>query len=150
MSQQSMGCIAATSTTGGRRWWSIAFVSALVLFCVVGCGSTPSELAPGQYDINVTLTGGSGRASVESPTTLSVTENSMTATITWSSPNYTWMEVGGTRYTSISARGENSVFEIPVTLDVDIPVSAETTAMSQPHVIDYTLHFDSTTVKAVG
>ena len=34
-----------------------------------------------------------------------------------------------------------------ITLDEDIAVSALTTAMSEPHLIDYTLHFDSATLQ---
>ena len=43
----------------------------------------------------------------------------------------------------------NSEFQIPVTLDEDVAVSALTVAMSQPHLIDYTLHFDSVTLSEV-
>ena len=43
----------------------------------------------------------------------------------------------------------NSTFVIPVTgFDYKMPVSADTTAMSTPHLIDYTLIFDSTSVAA--
>ncbi|WP_126513827.1 hypothetical protein [Slackia heliotrinireducens] len=67
----------------------------------------------------------------------------MTATIVWSSPNYDLMIVDGTEYYPVNTSG-NSVFEIPVSaLDEDLAVQAETTAMSQPHLIDYTLRFDS-------
>ena len=42
----------------------------------------------------------------------------------------------------------HSVFEIPVIgFDYKMPVSANTTAMSTPHMIDYTLTFDSATIK---
>ena len=54
------------------------------------------------------------------------------------------MTVNGVDYTPVNDGG-NSTFEIPVTLDEDIAVSAETVAMSTPHTIDYTLHFDSST-----
>ena len=60
--------------------------------------------------------------------------------------NYDKMTVDGVDYAPINDGG-NSTFEIPVTLDEDIAVSAETVAMSTPHTIDYTLHFDSSTMK---
>ena len=42
-----------------------------------------------------------------------------------------------------------STFDIPVSaLDTPIDVQAETTAMSQPHIIDYKLTFDSKSLKA--
>lgn len=104
-------------------------------------------LADGAYTIAVNLYGGSGRASIASPAALSVAGGEMTATITWSSPNYTYMLVNGARYDPIQAEG-NSAFAIPIMLDVDMAVSAETIAMSQPHVIEYVLRFDSSTVEA--
>ena len=51
------------------------------------------------------------------------------------------MTIGETRYDRINKDG-NSAFRIPVTLDKDIRISALTTAMSNPHLIEYTLYFD--------
>lgn len=107
-----------------------------------------NSVAPGSYTVEVTLSGGSGKAGVESPTLLTVTDDQMTAAITWTSPYYTWVRVGGVQYTPISAHGANASFEIPITLDTDISITAQTTAMSQPHDIDYTLRFDSSTLKS--
>jgi iron complex transport system substrate-binding protein len=98
--------------------------------------------------VAVSLTGGSGRASVQSPARLTVTAEAMTAEIVWSSPYYTYMEVDGVTYQPTNQLGENASFTIPVALDQDLAVSAETTAMSQPHVIDYQLRLDSTTLVA--
>ena len=43
------------------------------------------------------------------------------------------------------------MFEIPVyVLDSPITVIGDTTAMSQPHEIEYTLTFDSATIKSAG
>ncbi len=112
----------------------------------------PSEEQPadGQYTIAVTLTGGSGRATVDSPTQLMIENGAVTAVIRWSSPHYDFMLIDGTYYYPTNTEG-NSTFEIPVSgLDEDIAISAETTAMSEPHVIDYTLRFDSSTLTAVN
>ena len=68
------------------------------------------------------------------------------ATIVWSSPFYEYMLVGETRYEPIQEEG-NAIFEIPVVLDEDMAVSASTVAMSQPHLVEYTLHFNSKTRK---
>ena len=43
--------------------------------------------ADGNYTCEVTLEGGSGRATVDSPAALTVADGKMTATIVWSSPN---------------------------------------------------------------
>ena len=105
-------------------------------------------LADGTYTCEVTLQGGSGRASVDSPATVIVKDGEVTADIVWSSPNYEYMLVDDVQYDPIQTEG-NSEFQIPVTLDEDVAVSALTVAMSQPHLIDYTLHFDSATLSEV-
>ena len=98
-------------------------------------------LADGTYTCDVTLEGGSGRATVESPTALTVAEGKMTATIVWSSPNYDYMIVDGEKYLPTNTEG-NSTFEIPVTaLDTPLDVVGDTVAMSTPHEIEYTLTF---------
>ena len=98
-------------------------------------------LADGTYTCDVTLEGGSGRATVESPAALTVADGRMTATIVWSSPNYDYMLVDGEKYLPTNTEG-NSTFEIPVTaLDTPLDVVGDTVAMSTPHEIEYTLTF---------
>lgn len=100
-------------------------------------------LADGEYTIDVTLEGGSGKSTIQSPTKLTVTSGEAFAELIWSSNNYDYMIIDGEKYLPVSME-ENSVFEIPVTVfDHKITVSADTTAMSQPHEIEYTLYFDS-------
>ena len=53
-------------------------------------------LEDGDYTAPVTLTGGSGRAQVESPAKLHLENGQLTATIVWSSSNYDYMKVDGT------------------------------------------------------
>ena len=97
--------------------------------------------ADGTYTCEVTLEGGSGRATVESPAALTVADGKMTATIVWSSPNYDYMIVDGEKYLPTNTEG-NSTFEIPVSaLDTALTVTADTVAMSTPHEIEYTLTF---------
>ncbi len=99
----------------------------------------------GTYTCAVTLSGGSGRASVSSPADLVSDAETLTATIQWSSPNYEYMIVDGVQYDPIQQEG-NSTFQIPVVLDMDMAVSASTVAMSEPHLVEYTLYFDSATL----
>ena len=101
----------------------------------------------GEYTCEVTLTGGSGRASVTSPAAIVSDGETLTATIEWSSPYYEYMIVDGTQYDPIQTEG-NSTFQIPVTLDTELAVSASTVAMSQPHLVDYALTFDSVSLCA--
>lgn len=99
--------------------------------------------ADGSYTCEVTLEGGSGRATVDSPATLTVADGKMTATIAWSSPNYDYMVVDGEKYLPTNTEG-NSTFEIPVSaLGVPLSVVADTVAMSTPHEIEYTLTFSA-------
>lgn len=104
------------------------------------------NLEDGNYTVEVALEGGSGKASVQSPCNLTVENGAVTATLIWSSSNYDYMVVDGEKYEPLTLEG-GSTFEIPVTVfDYPVPVSADTTAMSTPHEIDYTLRFDSATL----
>ena len=99
--------------------------------------------ADGSYTVEAVLQGGSGKASVQSPARLTVENGAMTATVIWSSKNYDRMIVNGQEYTPTYENGL-SCFTIPVSaLGTPLPVQAETTAMSQPHMIDYTLTFST-------
>lgn len=101
----------------------------------------------GEYTADVKLEGGSGKASVESPAALTIKDGKATAKIVWSSDKYDQMVVEDGVFLPTVTDG-HSVFEIPVMgFDYRMPVQAETTAMSEPHMIDYTLSFDSATIK---
>lgn len=105
-------------------------------------------LTDGTYMIDVTLEGGSGKATVQSPAEMIVENGSASAVIIWNSPNYDYMIVDGNKF-EFSGDGENATFTIPVIgFDYKMPVTADTTAMSKPHEIEYTLFFDSSTIKS--
>ena len=102
-------------------------------------------LADGTYTIEVGFEGGSGKSHVQTPCTLKVENGAATATIVWSSEKYDYMLVDGQRYDVLTTEG-GSTFEIPVrALDTPLTVIGDTTAMSTPHEIEYTLTFDSAT-----
>ncbi len=103
-------------------------------------------LEDGEYQIAVILEGGSGRASVTSPAKLIIQDGEAIAEIIWSSSNYDYMLVDGEKYIAEIINNQ-SVFEIPVlAFNYKLPVSANTTAMSTPHEINYTLYFDTETL----
>ena len=105
-------------------------------------------LADGEYTVEVTLSGGSGRASVQSPAKLTIENGEASADILWSSSNYDYMLVNGEKYLPVSTEN-GSEFIIPVTgFDYNMSVSADTTAMSTPYEIEYTLNFDSGSITA--
>lgn len=104
-------------------------------------------LEDGCYTIGLSVQGGTGRATIASPSPLVVTDGAAAAVLAWDSPNYDYMVVNGSKYFPINKDGD-SVFEIPVlAFDQEIPVIADTTAMSKPYEVSYTLIFHSDTIK---
>lgn len=101
-----------------------------------------AKLKDGKYSVNAALKGGSGKAGIESPARLTVKDGKMHVRLVWSSGNFDYMVVDGEKYQNESAGG-NSAFTIPVPgLKRKIPVTADTTAMSIPHEIEYTLYLE--------
>ena len=126
-------------------------VFAAIICCLSIWTSTPEAFTldkeDGEYSIQVDLEGGSGKASVTSPTLITVQEGSVTAHIQWSSSNYDYMIVDGEKYLPVNEEGGNSEFEIPIlAMDEAMPVIADTTAMGTPHEINYTLTFYSDSI----
>lgn len=110
-----------------------------------------TDLEDGEYSIQVDLEGGSGKASVSSPTLMLVKNGRIYAELQWSSSNYDYMIVDGEKFQNESEEGRNSVFTIPVTaLDDKMEVIADTLAMGAPHEIDYTLTFYEASIGSKG
>ena len=126
-------------------------VFAAIICCLSIWTSTPEAFTldkeDGEYSIQVDLEGGSGKASVTSPTLITVQDGAVTAHIQWSSSNYDYMIVDGEKYLPVNEEGGNSEFEIPVlAMDEAMPVIADTPAMGTPHEINYTLTFYSDSI----
>ena len=127
---------------------SILVFLAILFPFLAGCAQDKSAASLTEnYLIEVELTGGSGRASLVSPCSLKKEGDTYTATLVWSSSNYDKMTVDGVDYKPTTT-DPGSTFEVPVTLDTDMSVSAETLAMSEAHTIEYTIRFDSSTMVA--
>lgn len=95
----------------------------------------------GEYTVDVTLEGGSGKATVDSQAKVTVTDGVAYATITWSSTHYDYMIIDGEKYLNEN-EGGNSTFTFPIDgIPCRMDVIGDTTAMSTPHEIDYTLTF---------
>ena len=104
----------------------------------VGPGTTASTEAE---QIAVSLEGGTGKATILSPVTLSTEDDQSYAHFVWSSSNYDLMIVDGVEYRPVSLE-PGSTFIIPIEPDQhDLEIQAQTTAMSEPHLITYTVHF---------
>ena len=113
-------------------------------------GKTAADLGltDGTYTAELTFAGGSGKAYIQSPCTLTVADGKAVATVVWSSSKYDYMLVDGERYDVLTTE-PGSTFEIPVAaFDTELTVIGDTTAMSTPHEIEYTLNFDSATLTA--
>lgn len=101
----------------------------------------------GEYSIEVNMTGGSGRASVTSPTLLIIRNGKAYAKLYWSSTYYDYMIVDGVKYQNNTRDGGTSTFIIPITsMDAPVPVIADTTAMGDPVEISYQLTFYADTI----
>lgn len=104
----------------------------------------------GSYVPSFGFTGGSGRVVISCPE-LVVKDGKAMATLVFSSSNYTRVTVNGVDYGKDNGDGA-STFTIPVELNGITAISAETTAMSQPHEIEYELYIytDGTDVADVS
>lgn len=109
------------------------------------------ELEDGEYSIEVNMAGGSGRASISSPTWMTVKDGKAYARLLWSSANYDYMLIGDKRFDNETKDGGNSTFTIPIVMmDEAFPVIADTTAMGDPVEIRYEITFYSQTVGNKG
>ena len=99
------------------------------------------SLEDGTYSMGITFAGGSGKAEILSPVSVTVAGRKAMATVQWNSPNYDYMIVNGEKYLPVNTEGD-SIFEIPVLIfDEPMDIIGDTVAMSKPHEIEYTLTF---------
>jgi len=116
----------------------------LSLFFLLGCSGNSKEnkIPDGDYLLSVSKEGGTGKAYIETPAKAVVSDGNIVATIVWSSKNYDYMIVNGVKYISEAKANENSVFTFPIDgIPCDMTVIGDTTAMSEPHEVEYKLHF---------
>lgn len=111
-----------------------------------GAGSGTGMLENGTYTMEITFSGGSGKAQILSPASVTVTGGNAVATVQWNSPNYDYMLVDGEKYLPVNTEGD-STFEFPVVLDEEMTVIGDTVAMSTPHEIEYVITFHSDTAE---
>ncbi|MCD8241689.1 MAG: hypothetical protein LUD73_04710 [Lachnospiraceae bacterium] len=105
------------------------------------------EMEDGEYAIDVAMEGGSGKVTISSPAILIVEDGRAYARIEWSSTHYDYMKVGDETYYPINEDGGYSTFEIPITVfNEAMTVIGDTTAMSTPHEVEYTLVFESDSI----
>lgn len=141
-----------------KKWYDrqITFLSSS-LSTVRSAESTSAEntdvstvdVKDGTYKIDISFSGGSGKAEILSPAIIKIEGDTKIATVQWNSENYDYMLVGNEKFLPISTEG-GSVFEIPVTVfDEEMTIIGDTIAMSKPREIEYTITFHSETMKPV-
>ncbi|MBQ6116383.1 MAG: hypothetical protein IJL08_03560 [Oscillospiraceae bacterium] len=129
-----------------------AALAALVLLTAASL-SAPHAWAEnyqdGVYSVNLSFTGGSGRIVWNSPIQISVEYGVPYATFVLSrsngkTPSVEWMEYNGTRYKAERNDNNHTVTfrNVPLAALGTLKVSANTTAMSAEHVIEYTLYIE--------
>ncbi|MBQ7147963.1 MAG: ABC transporter substrate-binding protein [Pseudobutyrivibrio sp.] len=119
-------------------------IAAVLATCLTACSffnnNNSIENNNQVYSCQVSLEGGSGKATVESPAEVVIIGEDKTVKLVWSSSHYDYMVVDGTRYDNEADEGEQSVFTISFDeFDTAFTVIGDTTAMSVPHEIEYTL-----------
>lgn len=101
-------------------------------------GPGAEALGDGRYEVaDFSFSGGTGKVRITCADIV-VSGGAATATLVFSSPHYVYVKADGVEYPGVSD-GESSTFEVPVRLNAETVVRAMTTAMSQPHEIEYAL-----------
>jgi hypothetical protein len=133
---------------------TVAVIYLCMQLCITAFAAapeSPAELADGEYAISLEMSGGSGKASVDSPTVLYIKDGKASVLLTWSSSNYDYMIVREETYYNESEEGERSTFTVPVeAFDEPLEMIADTTAMGTPHEITYTMTFYADSVASKG
>ncbi|MCQ2553039.1 MAG: hypothetical protein MJ150_01885 [Clostridia bacterium] len=89
--------------------------------------------------VTPTLEGGTGKTTVKTAETFKDLSGNLMAILTWSSKSLDFMQVGDVMYFALGTAGNPCTFIVPVTMDTEMPISAQTSAMSTPHLVEYTL-----------
>ena len=106
------------------------------------------DLDDGMYLVDIALEGGSGRASLTSPTELEVFDGRGVVKLIWSSSNYDYVVLSGKKYLPTN-KGGDSTFVVPVTAyDEPVAFIGDTTAMSEAHEVDYSFTVLLSSVRA--
>lgn len=117
-----------------------------------GAGSS-RELPDGSYvPASFQVQGGTGKVKITCPEVV-LKQGRAEALLEFSSPHYEWVRAGGVQYEPENAGEDDrktSDFRIPVLLDEEMTISALTTAMSEPHEIEYTLLISLSESEAAG
>ena len=97
-------------------------------------------LSDGEYEPDgFSFTGGTGKLRITCGK-VTVRDGQATAALTFDSGKIIYVKVNDVQYEPVSQTEDTSVYEIPVELNTNYSILACTTAMSEPHEIEYTLY----------
>ena len=117
-----------------KRFLHIAVLTLALLALCLSASAEGERCVPDAF----TFSGGSGKITITCPEVV-LADGQATATIVFSSPNYGYVKVDGVQYDGVYTEG-TSAFTIPAPLNREFIVVGMTTAMSQPHEIEYRLY----------
>lgn len=98
------------------------------------------------YLIDIGFEGGTGKAYIESPVTVTSVDGDLSAVFVWSSVNYDYMIVNGVRYDNENPGGPSTFMVSLDNISEPLTVIGDTVAMSTPHEIEYTITWGEKTV----
>lgn len=98
------------------------------------------------YLIDIGFEGGTGKAYIESPVTVTSVDGDLSAVFVWSSVNYDYMIVNGVRYDNENPGGPSTFTVSLDNISEPLTVIGDTVAMSTPHEIEYTITWGEKTV----
>lgn len=134
-------CCAAWVTSCAKREVTLSSEDPPAVQSVSAPAVTEAQITPEKFYVDITMTGGSGKAGILSPVEITRENGMMTAALIWSSKNYDHMRVDGVRYDNENPGGA-STFHIPVgSLEEPLTVIGDTVAMSTPHEIEYVINW---------
>ena len=94
------------------------------------------DITKEEYLVDITFEGGTGKAYIKSPVEVTNIDGNLTAKFVWSSKNYDYMIVDGTKYENENNGGE-STFTVQIdNITEPLTVIGDTVAMSTPHEIE--------------
>lgn len=119
---------------------TVIYLAVLFIACALtfGCRKYRGESS---FLAEVYLEGGSGKSGLQTPAAVITKDGRSSVVLVFKSTSYDYVILDGTKYLNENAGGY-STFTLPVTLPLsDIHIAADTTAMSVPHEVSYTVRF---------
>lgn len=128
---------------------AVAVLLSALLSDISLAGTSAGNREDGHYTVEAVLKGGSGRVSIQSPVQVEIAEGKIVATFIWTSSFYEYMLIDGEKFLpeSRDKKNDTTTFRIPLKAVETFPFVAQTSKMSRPYDIEYSIEFDLSTLK---